>query len=132
MEAFPPKSKFSVDDIPDLAGKVIIVTGANTGMPMKILHRKNLCSWTDFVTWLYPGIGKETAKALLLHHAKVYIAARSQEKAEAAIKDLKQETGKEALFLKLDLSDLKSVKAAAEEFMRCVRLVYFVLETYIK
>jgi len=30
-EAFPPKSKFKVEDIPDLSGKVIIVTGANTG-----------------------------------------------------------------------------------------------------
>ena len=85
------------------------------------------------------GIGKETAKvspgvshlshlqgdlrflqALLAHNAKVYIAARSQEKAEAAIKELKEETGKEGIFLRLDLSDLKAIKAAAEEFYRCV------------
>lgn len=92
-QSFPPKSKFRVDDIPDLTGKVIIVTGANTG------------------------IGKETTKALLAHNAKVYVAARSQEKAEVAIKDLKDSTGKEAVFLKLDLTDLKSVKAAAEEYL---------------
>jgi len=30
-ESFPPKSKFNVEDIPDLSGKVIIVTGANSG-----------------------------------------------------------------------------------------------------
>jgi retinol dehydrogenase-12 len=47
----------------------------------------------------------------------VYIAARNQEKAEQAIKDLHEETGKGAVFLKLDLADLKSVKAAAEEFL---------------
>lgn len=92
-QSFPSESKFHVDDIPDLTGKVMIVTGANTG------------------------IGKETAKALLNHNAKVYIAARSQEKAEVAIKDLKNSTGKEALFLKLDLANLKSVKASAEEYL---------------
>jgi len=92
-QSIPPKSQFSVDDIPDLSGKVIIVTGANTG------------------------VGYETAKALLLHNAKVYMANRSIEKSEAAIKKLNDETGKDAIFLKLDLASLKSVKAAAEEFI---------------
>lgn len=88
----PRKSTFSVDDIPVLSGKVIIVTGANTG------------------------VGKETVKALLAHNAKVYIAVRSQEKAEEAIKDLREETGKDAHFLKLDLADLKSIEAAVKTF----------------
>ena len=48
----------------------------------------------------------------------VYLAARSQDRAKAAIEDLKQTTGKEAIFLPLDLSSLKSVRAAAEEFLR--------------
>lgn len=91
-QIFPPKSKFAVEDIPDLTGKIIIVTGASGG------------------------IGKETAKALLAHNAKVYIAARSKEKVDSAIKDLKEQTGKEALFLKLDLGDLPSIKAAVQEF----------------
>ncbi|KAF9013216.1 NAD(P)-binding protein [Cyathus striatus] len=93
-QAFPPKPTFTVDSIPDLTGKVVIVTGANTG------------------------VGKETAKrqALLLHNAKVYVAARSQEKAEEAIKELKEQTGKEGIFLKLDLADLASIKKAADEF----------------
>jgi len=30
-QSLPPKSKFSVEDIPDLTGKVVIVTGANSG-----------------------------------------------------------------------------------------------------
>jgi len=48
----------------------------------------------------------------------VYIAARSSEKGEEAIADLKTATGKEAIFLKLDLANLKSVKEAADEFLR--------------
>jgi len=35
----------------------------------------------------------------------------------AAIEDLKRDTGREALFLRLDLADLKSIKASAEEFL---------------
>ena len=64
------------------------------------------------------GIGKETIRALLQHNAKVYLAARSKEKADAAIADLKAATGKEALFLELDLASLASVKMAAEDFLR--------------
>ncbi|KAF9241100.1 hypothetical protein BU15DRAFT_45208 [Melanogaster broomeanus] len=89
----PPKSQFNVSDIPDLTGKVVLVTGANTG------------------------IGKETVKALLQHNAKVYVAARDQGKSETAIQELKASTGNEAIFLKLDLGNLKAVKAAAEEFL---------------
>jgi len=48
----------------------------------------------------------------------VYIAARNQKKVEEAINDLKSQTGKEALFLQLDLADLKSVKEAAEDFQK--------------
>ncbi|KIM74375.1 hypothetical protein PILCRDRAFT_80169, partial [Piloderma croceum F 1598] len=46
-----------------------------------------------------------------------YIAARSQAKAEAAIEQLQQLTGKKGIFLKLDLASLKAVKSAAEEFL---------------
>ncbi|KIL55063.1 hypothetical protein M378DRAFT_91451 [Amanita muscaria Koide BX008] len=88
----PPKAKFSVDDIPDLAGKVIIVTGGSTG------------------------IGREIVKALLSHNAKVYILTRNREKTEATIAELKELTSNEAHFIRCDLSDLKSIKVAAEEF----------------
>ncbi|KAI0633469.1 NAD-P-binding protein [Trametes polyzona] len=89
----PPKARWGVADIPDLSGKVMIVTGGNAG------------------------IGRETVKALLAHNAKVYMAARNEAKATAAIAELYRETGKRAVFLKLDLADLKSVKAAAQDFV---------------
>ncbi|KAI0686994.1 NAD(P)-binding protein [Earliella scabrosa] len=92
-QGFPPKPKFSVDQIPDLTGRVMLVTGGNVG------------------------IGYETIKALLQHNAKVYIATRSKEKAEAAIASLKQVTGREAFFIRMDLASLASVKKAAAEFM---------------
>jgi len=98
-QSFPPKSKFSVSDIPDLSGKVIIVTGGNIG------------------------IGYETARALLPRNAKVYLACRSKSKAEAAIKALKDDTGKEAFFLQLDLADIKGIRRSVAGFKECDRLV---------
>ena len=68
------------------------------------------------------GIGYETAKALLNKNAKVYIACRNSEKARTACARLKEETGKEAFFIQLDLADLSSVKRATEEFQRYVYL----------
>lgn len=50
-------------------------------------------------------------------NAKVYMASRSQKKAEVAIADLKKATGKEAIFLELDLANLKAIKKAAETFL---------------
>lgn len=59
---------------------------------------------------------------LLEKNAKVYLAARSKSKAEEAIKDLKEETGKEAIFLELDLGSLAAVRKAADEFLGYVFL----------
>ncbi|KAG6854129.1 hypothetical protein C0991_010293 [Blastosporella zonata] len=78
-ESFPPEATFSVDDIPDLEGKIVII--------------------------------------LLSRNAKVYMATRNAEKARAAIADLRAQTGKDAIFLELDLGDLKSVKTAATNFL---------------
>ncbi|KAH9991371.1 NAD-binding protein [Russula vinacea] len=54
---------------------------------------------------------------LLKHNAKVYLAARNATKANTAITELKNETGKEAIFLQLDLSDIAAVRKSAEEFL---------------
>jgi hypothetical protein len=59
---------------------------------------------------------------LLKHNAKVYLAARNAIKANAAIAELEDETrtGKDAIFLQLDLADLTAVRKSAEEFLSCV------------
>ena len=54
---------------------------------------------------------------LLKHNAKVYLAARNATKANTAIAELKDETGKDAIFLQLDLADLTAVRKSAEEFL---------------
>ncbi|KAG8985837.1 hypothetical protein FRB90_004416 [Tulasnella sp. 427] len=78
--------------MPDLTGRVAIVTGGNSG------------------------IGKATIKQLLLKNAKVYMASRSRDRAEEAIRELKEQAGKEPIFLELDLSSLEKVTKAANEF----------------
>ncbi|KAJ7255763.1 hypothetical protein C8J57DRAFT_1345567 [Mycena rebaudengoi] len=93
-DLLPPASKFIPErDIPDLLGKVVLVTGGNTG------------------------IGYHTVKQLLLKNAKVYLAARSAEKGAEAIRRLEEETKKTAIFIQLDLADLRSVRKAADAFL---------------
>ncbi|KAI1767455.1 putative short-chain dehydrogenase [Hypoxylon sp. FL1150] len=93
---FPPKPAFTDNNVPNLDGKVYLVTGSNTG------------------------IGKELARMLYSKNAKVYIAARSQDKANSAISDIKKaypSSKGDLAFLKLDLSDLTKIKASADEFI---------------
>jgi retinol dehydrogenase-12 len=47
----------------------------------------------------------------------VYVAGRSEEKGAEAVTKLKEETGKNAYFLKLDLADIQSVIAAAQQLV---------------
>lgn len=66
------------------------------------------------------GVGKEVAHVLYSKNAKVYVAARSEEKANDAIKTIKDslpESKGSLSFLKLDLADLPTLKKSAGEFL---------------
>jgi NADP-dependent 3-hydroxy acid dehydrogenase YdfG len=57
------------------------------------------------------------AQVLLSKNAKVYIAARDENRAQKTMDELKGKTGKESIFfLRLDLADLPSIKTAVKEF----------------
>ena len=84
---------WTVNDIPDLSGKIAIVTGANSG------------------------IGYETAKAMAEKGAHVVLACRNMDKASQAKSDIRQSVSNgELTIIQLDLADLASVKQFAEAF----------------
>ena len=80
----------------DLAGKNIVVTGANTG------------------------IGQATAEALAARGARVVLACRSEEKTRPVVEAIRAKGG-EAELLALDLASLASVREAAEKLLAAGR-----------
>lgn len=93
----PAKPKYLPEDYPDLAGKVALVTGSNTG------------------------VGYESAKALLQQNASVIFLNRNKEKTNSAIEKIKNELTEvsnlnERIFSVIaDLSDLTTIKPAVQE-----------------
>jgi NAD(P)-dependent dehydrogenase (short-subunit alcohol dehydrogenase family) len=85
--------KWAAANIPDLSGKVAIVTGANSG------------------------IGYETARALARKQATVILACRDSEKGAATVQTITQENpAAQAKLMQLDLSDQQSVRRFAAEY----------------
>ncbi|KAL8644536.1 MAG: hypothetical protein Q9226_007713 [Calogaya cf. arnoldii] len=94
MFGFGGKKFRAEEDIPDLSGKVIIVTGGNNGL------------------------GKASVLELAKHQPdRIFLAARTPSKAEAAIEEVKSAVPSANIsYLNLDLGSFKSISAAAEEF----------------
>ncbi|KAI1500630.1 NAD(P)-binding protein [Biscogniauxia marginata] len=82
-------------DIPSLEGKVILITGANTGL------------------------GKQAALELAKHKpAQIWITARNIEKGDAVFSELKSQAADTSFFLQqLDLTSFDSIRRAAKEFL---------------
>ncbi|MFV2016839.1 MAG: SDR family NAD(P)-dependent oxidoreductase [Candidatus Heimdallarchaeota archaeon] len=91
------KKKWNKKDIPDLTGKIILVTGANSGT------------------------GFEFSKIVASHNGHVILACRNLEKGENAKKKIIKQIPNASLdLIKLDLSDLSSVR----EFSDIVKQKY--------
>jgi NAD(P)-dependent dehydrogenase (short-subunit alcohol dehydrogenase family) len=112
-QVFPPTPKFTEANLPNLTGKVYIVTGG------------------------YSGAGYELTSMLYRAGATVYIAGRSQVKATDAIEAItasvtgseegeqeeeeeseKKECVGQLKFLYVDLADLKTIAPAVRRFLR--------------
>jgi retinol dehydrogenase-12 len=78
-------------DIPSLVGKIILITGANSGL------------------------GKQSALELAKQNpTQIWMAARSVEKGNDAVADVRRQIPHAAVaFLELDLSSFESIKSAA-------------------
>lgn len=86
-------NKWTAENIPDLSGKVFIVTGANTGL------------------------GFESAKEFARKGAETILACRNKEKAAKAIERIKEEIPEGIVkFMQLDLGSLKSIHQFTESF----------------
>ena len=98
MFGFFGGSVFGPKNIPDLSGKVIIITGANGGLGLASL-------------------------LLLAPHnpSRIYLCARCEKKFNTAMADIAAavpDAAEFVKFLELDLSSLASVKAAARAFLK--------------
>lgn len=89
---------------PPLAGRVVLITGANTG------------------------IGRVTALELARLGAEIFIAARSRARTEPVLQAIERmPSGAKARFLPLELSDLRSVRACVDSFLALGRPLHLLI-----
>lgn len=98
----------SNDDIPDLAGKVILVTGGTLQTPQYLRAKVDQATGNS-------GLGRESVLALAQHNpARIFLAARDVKKGAAALNVIHDAVPKAPVtVLECDLSCLSSVQKAA-------------------
>ena len=88
------QSDWTEDDVPNVSGRVAIVTGANSGL------------------------GYETARVLAQRGATVVMACRNLDKANRAAEQIRAlHPSGQVVVMQLDLADLNSVRRFAENFL---------------
>ncbi len=89
------KERWTAENIPDLSGKIIIITGANSGL------------------------GYEITRVLASKKPHIVMACRNLEKADKAKSEILKENPKASLeIMQIDLSKQSSVKEFVKEFIR--------------
>lgn len=106
-------------DIPDLSGKVALVTGGMFMIhPRRRLWLVQGSTITDKITG-NGGLGKESILQLAKHNpTKIFLAARTESKAVEAIKSIKSSVSNnvDITWLPLDLMSTQSIRNAGEQF----------------
>ena len=108
---FLPKPTFTEKELPDQTGILCIVrsfSSSDTGTGK-----------VHLITGGYGGVGEELVKIFYSKNATIYVAGRSESKAQASIdrvqKAIPDSKGR-IEFLHLDLADLSTIKKSADEF----------------
>ncbi|XP_058655387.1 dehydrogenase/reductase SDR family member 13-like, partial [Onychostoma macrolepis] len=111
-----------------LAAYILIYYSLFKGARFKI--NVTLKGKTTIVTGSNIGISKATALDLAKRGARVILACRNKQKAEAAVYDIRKESGNpEVLYMHLDLASLKSVRDFAEIFLKSEPRLSFLINS---
>lgn len=116
-ENFPPSPQWTARDIPDLQGKVCVVTGGYGGIGFETTVSGDPVPHTVMLILTY-----DSQKALVEHSGKVYILGRSETAFKQCLDRLSSMSTSaseytEPKFIPCDLSSISSTKVAAKHLL---------------